>query len=114
MQTIIYCSVNNSMLNFYAKCDGGTYYLFSHKFRRGVYNFYKCGIPLNKALDHSKSHFDTALMKVMDKMPSQIAFVEKDYGISIMTKKHSKNKRNKSNAKSNYNYKLAKQMLKSA
>lgn len=90
MKAKIYCIVKNSFLDFYVSCNGEKYYLFQHKYRKGVYKFYCNGIILDDAIKFSKSHYDTAIMKVMEKIPLYIAYIEKEYNISIMNKTISK------------------------
>lgn len=34
---------HNDQLHFYLKCSKGTVYLFSQKYTRGVYDFFRCG-----------------------------------------------------------------------
>lgn len=86
MKSKVYCIVKNGLLDFYVTCNGNSYYLFQQKYRKGVYRYYCNGIILNNAIKFSKSHYDTAIMKVMEKIPSYICYIEKEYNVSIMNK----------------------------
>jgi len=33
----------DDQIHFYLKCGGGTTYLFSQKYTKGVYDFFRCG-----------------------------------------------------------------------
>lgn len=86
MKAKIYCILKNSLLDFYIRYNGKSYYLFQQKYRKGVYKFYCNGIILDDAIKFSKSHYDTAIMKVMEKIPLYVTYIEKEYKISIMNK----------------------------
>lgn len=69
---------------FYVEHRGREYYLFSQKFKSVVQEFYGAGVNIKRALDHSKAHRNPALNKTIDKLYSHLAYVEKEYDISVL------------------------------
>lgn len=82
----ISCVLNNSKLDFFLTYNNVEYWLFTGKLRKGVLNFYEKGVDLNKALDFSKSHNDTAIIKTMEKLPLYIRYIEREENIQIFDK----------------------------
>lgn len=87
IEAIIYCQPDtNSKQHFYVQFNGESYYLFSQDFRRGVQNYYGNGVKLDKAVDHSKAKFDTAIMRTMRKIIPHIRYIEKEYDLLILNR----------------------------
>lgn len=42
-KTRVTVTKHNDQLHFYLKCSEGTAYLFSQKYTKGVYDFFRCG-----------------------------------------------------------------------
>lgn len=82
--TTVYCKRNkNEMLDFYIEEKGEKYYLFPQKPYKGVENYYKKGVSLEKAINHGLCGKDHMIHKVMSKLPAYIRYVEKEYGIAV-------------------------------
>lgn len=94
MKNMIYCEPTaRGVHTFFLIVNGKEYYLFSQNYRKGVHAYYSKGVPLNQAVNYSKTHNDSALIRTMSKLPMYIKYVEKEYGIEILehTKKKSRN-----------------------
>lgn len=80
----IYCKANHSNLDFIITEKGTEYFLFTQKWHRGVEEYFKNGVALDNAIDHSKSRSDRMVHKVMSKLPMYIKYIEKEYGIAFL------------------------------
>lgn len=86
MMIICKDSRTKGIINFYVEDKTGSYFLFQQKFRHSIYAFYKNGVPVSQAFSHRKTHNDKAIAHVIKRLPSQIAYAEKEYGIAILNK----------------------------
>ena len=84
--TSIYYKPNKEYHDFFLSEEGKEYYLFTQKKRKGVGDFYKGGMPLDRAINHSFGKRDTAIHRTMDKIILYIKYVEKENGIPILRK----------------------------
>ena len=94
MRNIIYCEpTERGVHSFFLIADGQEYFLFRQNYRKGVQAYYSKGVPLADAINFSKTHNDSALIRTMSKLPMYIKYVEKVYGIEVLerTKKKSRN-----------------------
>ncbi|MCR5665185.1 MAG: hypothetical protein K6G01_00010 [Eubacterium sp.] len=83
--TTIYCKTTaKGTHSFYLVFAGEEYYLFSQDYRKGVFEYYRNGVELNKAMQRSKAHYDTAILKTMDKLPIYIKYIEREYDIVVL------------------------------
>lgn len=89
MMNQIYCKPTaKGIHSFYCRhSDGNDYYLFSQPYRKGVAAYFRDGVILDKAIDKSLAHYDTAVLRTMDKLPMYIKYVEKEQGIKIFNRK---------------------------
>lgn len=84
MKTTIICeNPNHGTLNFYLNYCGQRYYLFSQRYYASAYSHFKNGVVMRDACNKSKSHRDYAILKIMDKIPKYITYIEKEYGIKV-------------------------------
>lgn len=74
----------NGMHNFYMEQDGIQYYLFTQKFKKGVDEFFRNGVTLEKAQNRKKAKGDSAILRTMDKLPMYIRYAEKENGITAL------------------------------
>ncbi len=98
MRTTIYCKpTSKGIHSFYIAIEEQKYFLFEQNYRKGVNEFFRDGVDINRALDFSKAKFDNALIKTMQKLPIYIKYIEKNYDIEILKSTAKKNslKRNK-------------------
>ena len=76
----------NRRLNFYVEAGRESHYLFSQSFTKDVYEFYKNGVSLDKPFNHSLANRNKSILKVFDKLPSYIRYIEQEYGLTILHK----------------------------
>lgn len=73
MRTMIICQTpQKGMHSFYAIVNNKSYFLFSQDFRHGVHDYFENGVSLNEAINHSKAHNDSAILRTMSKLPMYI------------------------------------------
>lgn len=93
-KTIIRCEHNDEGdLDFYMNRGDKEYFLFTQNFRGVVYDFYKRGVSIRKAIDHSEAGTIALLHKTMDKLFKVIRYVEKDESISVFNRTRMRNER---------------------
>lgn len=83
-------SDTKGIITFYAENKEESYFLFQQKFRRSSYEFYKKGIRMTQAFSYKRTHRDKAIQNVIRRLPAQIAYIEKEYSISILDKTRKK------------------------
>ena len=85
MRTKIYCRTTDAgVQSFYLVHRGEEHFLFSQDYRTSVRNYYGRGVPIDRALNNPRAGENTALRKTMEKLPSYIRYVEKEYGITVL------------------------------
>ena len=93
----VYCRVPMKGIHEFRLSTGdGDYYLFRQSFRQSIKQYFRLGVPLDKALDFSLAGRDTAVTKAMEKLPMYIRYIEKEYGISVLEQTSRKNRKKKS------------------
>ena len=88
----IYCEIektdhygkDNHM--FYVSVGSQSYFLFEQEYRKGVQDYFGNGVELDRALKHGWHKLDRAVMRTIDKLPSYIRYIEKEYDIAILEK----------------------------
>ena len=86
MQAKIFCkTVEKGTHEYYVVVDGETYYLFRQPYRASNKEFFGNGVSVDRINNYSGVH-SSSVRKTMDKLPSYIRFVEKEYGIAIYDK----------------------------
>lgn len=95
MKTTIYCIVSDKGIHsFYLKQNNKRYFLFSQNYRKSVHNYFKNGVSLEESLNFNRTKHDNALIRTMEKLPSYIKYIEKEYQIAVYEK--TKKKQNQS------------------
>ena len=92
--------------SFYLVSEGKEYFLFTQKFFKGVKHYFHNKVLLKDALDMSKSHNDTALIRTKSKFLMYIKYIEKEYGVIILDctlKKQTKTRKNSFGRENYYN-----------
>lgn len=84
--TIICRNTSHGTHTFYLKVDGEEYFLFSQTYRRGVADYYRRDLPLDRALDHGRSKGNTMVTHTMDKLPAYIRYLEQEYDLAVLEK----------------------------
>ncbi len=97
MKTTIYCKpTDKGIHSFYLTTGNEEIFLFSQAYRKGVAKFFGQGVRLEDSFNYKKAHFDTAVIKTMDKLPMYLKYVEEESGIEILGKTKRKNSKHKS------------------
>lgn len=73
-------------LSFFVEAGRENHYLFSQSFTKEVYDFFKNGVSLDKPFNHSLANRNKSILKIVDKLPSHIRYIEKEYGLTILHK----------------------------
>lgn len=94
MKTTIYCkTVEKGVQAFYVMLEGKSYFLFRQSFRRSVKEYFSNGVALAKIGSYEGVH-STSVRRTLDKLPSYIQYIEKEYGIDIFSKTKGKRAKN--------------------
>lgn len=75
----IYCKNSGvkGKIDFFIMSGSEKKYLFSQKYKKGMYNHYKGGLRYNVAVDYSKTHNDSAIKNVIKRIRSSVEYVVK-------------------------------------
>ena len=84
--TIICRPTDTGMHSFYLTTGNASYFLFSQHFRCGVNRYFSDGVRLDEAMDFSRAKGDSAIIRTMEKLPSHIRYIEREYDIEILRK----------------------------
>ncbi len=88
MTEIIICvkdSRDYSKLYFYYENEGQRYYLFGQHYTTEVFKTFNNGCKLKEALSFENVK-GTSLKKVKEKLPKYLAYIEKEYELTILQK----------------------------
>ena len=99
MKHTIYCkTAAKGEQSFYIVANGETHFLFRQNFRRGVKEYFGQGVCLDRAMNFAKAKGNTALMHTMEKLPTYIKYIEREYGLEVLksTARRNANQRKKS------------------
>ena len=92
MKATIYCKATDKGIHtFYLRSEGCDYYLFRQNYRRGVNEYFRDGVRLDDALNFSRAKGDNAIKRTMEKLPSYIKYIEREYDLEILRKTAKKN-----------------------
>lgn len=95
MKATIYCKATaKGIHSFYLITGNKEIFLFSQPYRKGVAKFFGQGVRLEDSFDYKKAHYDTAVIRTMDKLPMYLKYIEKENAIEVLkqTKKRSSTK----------------------
>ena len=84
--TIICRPTDTGMHSFYLTTGNASYFLFSQHFRCGVNRYFSDGVRLDEAMDFSRAKGDSAIIRTMEKLPSHIRYIEREYDIRVLDK----------------------------
>ena len=86
MKTKVMCrTVEKGQQAFFVKVDGKEYFLFQQEFRKSVKVFFQNGVSVNAINNYSSAH-STAVRRTLDKLPSYLHYIEKEYDVEIYEK----------------------------
>lgn len=86
MKAKIYCkTIAKGRQAFYVELDGKDYFLFEQDYRVSNKNFFRKGVMMDALNDYSKttSH---SVKRTLDKLPSYIRYIEKEFDLAIYDK----------------------------
>ena len=81
-----------ALQTYYVKVDGKDYFLFNQSFRRSNKEYFADGVTINELKQFSKIH-SHSVRRILDKLPSYLRYIEKEYGVTIYDKSASSAKR---------------------
>ena len=88
MKAKVICkTVDKGVQSFFVRVNGKDYFLFSQGYKVSVKEFFNNGVCVNGINNYSVVH-STAVRKTLDKLPSYLHYVEKEYGVEIYEKKN--------------------------
>lgn len=91
MNYIISCKENSrGRLSFYLTAKDENYFLFYQKYKTGVNKLFSAGMRLDEAIDFSRAKGDFAVLHTMEKLPSYIRYIEREYDVAIFHKTEKK------------------------
>ena len=86
MKVKVMCrTVEKGQQAFFVKVDGKEYFLFQQEFRKSVKDFFQNGVSVNATNNYSSAH-STAVRRTLDKLPSYLHYIEKEYDVEIYEK----------------------------
>jgi hypothetical protein len=92
MVTTIYCTPTaKGVHSFYIEASGETHFVFSQAYRPGVNEYFRDGVRLDDALNFSRAKGDNAIKRTMEKLPSYIKYIEREYDLEILHRTAKKN-----------------------
>lgn len=92
MKTMIYCRPTaQGIHSFYILTGDSEFFLFNQNYRKGVHSYFSKGVRLDEACDYSKANRDSAVIKTMNKLPTYIKYIEREYGITILNQTKKRN-----------------------
>ena len=97
MQAKVTCKTTaKDTQTFYVNVNGKEYFLFEQEYRISVKKHFRKGMTINQINDYSNVT-SNAVKRTLEKLPSYIRYIEKEYDIAIYekTKKKIERKRNK-------------------
>ena len=78
--------VEQKKLNFFVQVNNEIHYLFSQNFTEESYDFFKNGVTLDRCLDCSSAKRNKSILKIIEKIPSHIRYIEQEYGLVLLRK----------------------------
>ena len=94
--TVYTVRVNKGVHTFYLRAFGQDHYLFSQPYRSEVKAYFGNGVTIDAALDRSRAKRSADVLRVMERLPSHIKYVEKEYGVDVLrqtVRKHTRAKK---------------------
>ena len=86
MQATVFCKTTaKATQSFFVKVGGRDYFLFQQDFRKSNKEFFRNGVGVHAINNYSGVH-STAVKKTLDKLPSYIRYIEKEYDVAIYEK----------------------------
>ena len=98
MQATVFCRTTaKETQSFFVKVGGRDYFLFQQDFRKSNKEFFRNGVGVHAINNYSSVH-SAAVKKTLDKLPSYIRYIEKEYDVAIYEKTKKKLESKKKNS----------------
>ena len=92
MANTIYCEITaKGVQRFFINANGETHFLFSQNFRRGVKDYFERGVRIDEAINFKRANGNSAIIHTMEKLPTYIRYVEREYGMEVLKRTARKN-----------------------
>lgn len=86
MQAKVFCkTVAKGIQAYYVSVDGNSIYLFQQNYRVSNKEFFSNGVVVH-ALGKFRNVHSTSVRNTLEKIPSYLRYVEKEYGVEIYEK----------------------------
>ena len=86
MQAKIFCrTVAKGKQSFYMTVNGQNYFLFTQDYRVSNKEYFQNGVSISEINNYSGVR-STAVKRTLDKLPSYIRYIEKEYEIAVFKK----------------------------
>ena len=96
MANTIYCRTTaKGVQSFFINSNGENHFLFSQNFRRGVKEYFERGVSIDQAINFARARGNSAVMHTMEKLPSYIRYIEREYGLEVLRRTARKNQTHK-------------------
>ena len=89
--------VVDKKLHFFLQANNEIHFLFAQSFSEELYDAFKNGVTLDKALDFATAKRNKSISRVIDKLPSHLRYIEQEYGIEIFRKSSKKKESSRTN-----------------
>ena len=83
--TTIKCRIDSKSgnLDFYAECSGESRYIFTRKFRKTLFGYFKNGVSVYKLFELGRAHGNEVVINTTLQLREALKYLEKEYGIQI-------------------------------
>lgn len=70
-------------LDFYMESKGGSYYIFTRKYRRTLFNYFKNGVSIHTVFELKRAHGNDIVINTICQLKSALRYIEKENEIQI-------------------------------
>lgn len=87
---IITCRINPTYmaLDFYTECKGESYYIFTRKYRKSLFNYFKNGISIHRLFELKKAHGNDIIINTINQLKGALRYLEKENDVQIFNTRH--------------------------
>lgn len=85
MKSIVYCKTKRGVLDYYVTADGKEYFLFRENFHKTNKDYFMNGVDVRQITDFSRTT-SASVKRTLEKLPSYIRYVEKEYDLAVAEK----------------------------
>ena len=97
MNSIVFCKTTEKAIHsFFVKVNGKDYFLFKQDFKKSNKDFFYNGVSVYDISNYSGIH-STSVKKTLDKLPTYLRYIEKEYDVAIYDKTKQKQSSKKKN-----------------